>query len=308
MHFNINNEDQLSSIFKAIKLGTEGVIKVSRSNLVRFILVLLFVLSLAGYLYYQNNAIETTYYNLTNENVPEEFAGYKIVQFSDLHNKDFGDRLLDKVIEEEPDIIVVTGDLIDRNRTDIPLAIEVMEDMLEIAPVYFVSGNHEVSSGLYEDLNELLLSIGVINLDEDYDLIEIEGSKIGLVGIEDPLLLTFEEIEEVGSSELIIERRIQNLISKTEADYTILLSHRAELMNVYVQSGVDLALTGHAHGGQVRLPFINGLYAPTQGFLPEYTSGLYKDNQTSMIVSRGLGNSVFPLRINNRPELVVIKF
>ncbi|MCC5896094.1 MAG: metallophosphoesterase [Alkalibacterium sp.] len=277
-----------------------------RKRLINIISVALFVISIAGYLIWQNNAIQLSYFNYADSALPEPFHGFKVVQVSDLHNKDFGHQLINKVTDERPDIIVVTGDVIDRNRTDVPTAIKAMEKMVEIAPVYFVSGNHEVTSGEFEVLQSEMAKIGVVDLDNSHENLEINGSEIGLIGMEDPLLLLYDDIERVGSSERLLQSNIEKLVEESGADFTLLLSHRAELMEIYSETSVNMVLTGHAHGGQIRIPFVNGVYAPSQGFLPEYTSGLYQKNSTTMIVSRGLGNSIFPLRINNRPELVIL--
>lgn len=271
------------------------------------LVVLAFVIILVStYLVWQNNAIEVSTYTFSESTVPQAFDGFKIVQVSDLHNKDFGNQLNSKVSEENPDLIVVTGDVIDRNRTDIPTAVEAMEDLVEMAPVYFVSGNHEVASGEYDTLKDEMDRIGVINLDNAIDTVTIDEAEIGLIGIKDPLLLLLDDVEEAGSGEALIQRTIEQLTEETGTEFNVLLSHRAELMDVYAETTVDITLTGHAHGGQIRLPFIDGLFAPSQGFLPEYTNGIYEKNGSQMVVSRGLGNSIFPLRINNRPEIVVV--
>lgn len=271
-----------------------------------FVLSLFLVLGFLIYGYYQNNAIDISYYDISDDRIPASFNDFKIVQVSDLHTKDFKGDLHDKISDQNPDIIVITGDLIDRNRIDLDFAVQAVEEMIDIAPVYYVSGNHEIASGEYENLSQELNSIGVRNLDNDYDTLEEEGDTIGLVGLEDPLLLTQDEIEETGTAEKVIEETLTTLIEESGTDYTVLLSHRAELMEIYASTPIDIALTGHAHGGQIRLPFIEGLYSPSQGFFPKYTSGLYEENGTQMIVSRGLGNSIFPFRINNRPDLVVL--
>lgn len=270
------------------------------------VLMLLLSIGFIIYGYNQNNAIEISYYSISDESIPDSFHDYKIVQVSDLHTKDFNGTLHEKIRAEEPDIIAITGDLIDRNRTDLDFAVQAVEEMLDIAPVYFVSGNHEIASGEYENLSNELEKVGVRNLDNDFEVIEKEGEFLGLIGLEDPLLLTYEEVEESGAGEKVIEENLNSLIEETGTDYTVLLSHRAELMEIYASTPINIALTGHAHGGQIRLPFIEGLFSPSQGFFPNYTSGVYEENGTQMIVSRGLGNSIFPVRINNRPDLVVV--
>lgn len=277
-----------------------------RKKLIKVVIILFLIILTASYLVWQNNAIEVSYFNHSDPAIPVAFNGYTVAQVSDLHNKDFGDQLIDKVADVEPDVIVVTGDVIDRNRTDIPVAIKAMEDLMEIAQVYFITGNHEIASGVYSDLQIEMSRIGIINLDNATERLEINGTAIGLIGIEDPLFLLLDDVEEAGSPEILIQNTIDELLEEVDTEFNILLSHRAELMAIYRETDVDLVFTGHAHGGQIRLPLVEGVFAPSQGFLPDYTSGVYNQNETTMIVSRGLGNSVFPLRINNRPELVVV--
>ncbi|GEK89442.1 hypothetical protein SAMN04488100_11216 [Alkalibacterium putridalgicola] len=270
-------------------------------------LLLILILGTAYYLYWGNNAIETTHYEYSNEAIPASFDSYRIVQVSDLHNKDFHGELIDQIKDQDPNLILVTGDVIDSNRTDLAKAEEFLRQAVSLAPVYFVSGNHEVASNKYPELEDILGKIGVKNLDDETAVIEADGDVLSLVGLSDPLTLMAEEIEEVGERDTVLLENLTELYSGQDTEFSILLSHRAELMDLYVETESDLVLSGHAHGGQIRLPFIEGLYAPSQGFFPEYTSGRYEESGTTMIVSRGLGNSLFPLRVFNRPELVVIE-
>ena len=271
------------------------------------LIVLLSILAVGVYLYWGNTAVQTSHYTYSNEKIPESFDDYKVVQVSDLHNTSFDGDLISKIRNEEPDIIVVTGDIIDRNRTDLGVAQDFLEQVIALAPVYFVSGNHEVASGKYPELQEILDEVGVTNLDNDNEVLTKGDEEINLLGLADPLTIFYEEIDEEGSEELVIKRNLTEVSEDTsDTALNLLLSHRAELMEIYADSDVDLALTGHAHGGQIRLPIIGGLFSPSQGFFPKYTTGEYVENDTTMIVSRGLGNSIFPLRVFNRPELVVI--
>lgn len=271
------------------------------------LIVLLSILAVGVYLYWGNTAVQTSHFTYSNEKIPESFDDYKVVQVSDLHNTSFDGDLISKIRNEEPDIIVVTGDIIDRNRTDLGVAQDFLEQVIALAPVYFVSGNHEVASGKYPELQEILDEVGVTNLDNDNEVLTKGDEEINLLGLADPLTIFYEEIDEEGSEELVIKRNLTEVSEDTsDTAFNLLLSHRAELMEIYADSDVDLALTGHAHGGQIRLPIIGGLFSPSQGFFPKYTTGEYVENDTTMIVSRGLGNSIFPLRVFNRPELVVI--
>ncbi|MDD4842829.1 MAG: metallophosphoesterase [Anaerotignum sp.] len=252
---------------------------------------------LAGFLYWQNNGLMLT--QLTySQNVPEGFDGYKILQVSDLHNKSFGqnqERLLNKIRTAEPDIIVITGDLIDRNRTDLEVAMTFVEGAVTLAPVYYVSGNHEHQSGCFDELAEKLTSAGVIVLENGKSMVERNGDTIEILGLADKRVNPY------------YAQVLSTLIKGgNEASFRVLLSHRPELFETYVESGVNLAFTGHAHGGQIRLPLIGGIFAPNQGFFPAYTSGIYEEENTAMVVSRGLGGSSFPFRIFNRPEVVMV--
>jgi len=272
----------------------------------KMIIPFMILLLAAGYLYWGNNAIETTRYTYSNEGIPQSFDGYTVVQVSDLHNKEFGRELVDKIEAEDPDIIVVTGDLIDRNRTDLTVAQTFLEQANELAPVYFVSGNHEVASGKYPEVQDILDETGTVNLDNASQVLFEDDEQISLHGMADPLTILYDEVEEEGSGEEVMLNELNRLENESSSDFNLLLSHRAELFDLYEESGMDLVFTGHAHGGQIRLPVVGGLYAPTQGFFPEYTLGEYTNGDTTMIVSRGLGNSIFPLRVFNRPELVVM--
>lgn len=254
-------------------------------------------LCLAGFLYWQNNGLILTQTTYTKK-VPKGFDGYKILQVSDLQNKCFGqnqERILEKIRNAAPDIIVITGDLIDRNRTNLDTAMTFVEGAVNIAPVYYVSGNHEHQSGYFEELAEELTEAGVTVLQNGKSVLQKNGDMIELIGLADKRVNPY--YQEV----------LATLLKGSEEDaFQILLSHRPELFEAYVASGVNLAFTGHAHGGQIRLPFIGGIFAPNQGFFPVYTSGVYEKKNTAMVVSRGLGNSTFPFRIFNRPELVMI--
>ena len=144
---------------------------------------------------------------------------------------------------------------------------------------------------------------GVNILEDEKITIEYAGATMQLLGLNDPNFTTAHDTYEKTA---MINAKLKNMLGESNK-YTILLSHRPELFGLYVENNIDLVLSGHAHGGQVRLPFFGGLVAPNQGFFPKYFEGVYEKKQTKMIVSRGLGNSIFPLRVNNRPELVIVE-
>lgn len=257
------------------------------------------------YLYSQNTNLKETELLVKNDKLPKSFNGYKIAHISDFHNTN-SKRIKTKIIEvlnkNKPDIIVITGDLIDSRRTNVVNAKEFLKSIVSIATVYYVLGNHE--SRLYdvENLIDVAQSVGANVLRNVSVKLEKQGEKIELLGIDDaafcaPLENNYEITHKTN--------HMLETLKKDNNNFKILLVHRPELFEIYSKYNFDLVLTGHAHGGQIRLPLIGGLIAPGQGLFPKYTNGLYKLNNTQMIVSRGIGNSKFPFRINNRPEIII---
>lgn len=251
-----------------------------------------------------NTALEVNEYEITSDRIPEAFSGFRIAQVSDLHNAEFGENnsmLIELLAQTDPDIIVLTGDLIDSRHTDIEIALDFAQQAIKIAPVYYVSGNHEARVREYADLKMGLVDAGVIVLENQQVQIAQEGERITLLGLDDP---SFREDYLFGDAESVTWQAITDLQNEFDG-YTVLLSHRPELFDLYVETGMDLVFSGHTHGGQFRLPFVGGLVAPNQGFFPEYDAGQFAEDNTTMIVSRGVGNSIIPIRFNNRPEIVV---
>ena len=252
-----------------------------------------------------NAALKMNTYTISSRELPDAFDGYRIAQVSDLHNAEFGggnQRLLDMLREAEPDMIAITGDLIDSRKTNLAVAMAFAEKAVRIAPCYYVSGNHEARVSEYLELKAGLEAAGVTVLDDARVEIEIFGKIITVIGVNDPSF----HAGYLTSDAAVMDRKLSELSSE-DAGFTILLSHRPELFDTYVAHDMDLVLTGHAHGGQFRLPLIGGLIAPNQGLFPKYDDGLYSEGNTNMIVSRGLGNSIIPFRFNNRPEVVLLE-
>lgn len=291
---------------KKTQNGSPTSCQTSRSFHLRRCAVLLIVLLLALLLYRGNTKVILTQYDLTLTNLPTEFDGFTVAHLSDLHNARFGvgqERLLSRVREADADVIVITGDMIDSRHTDVPLAVETLRLISEIAPVYLVSGNHEAripepSKELYAQAAE----VGVMVLRNETVTLERSGDRVRLAGIDD--LGFFVSTYGAQDGQRQFKTQLAELTDGNDA--TILLTHRPELYEWYAEAGADLVLAGHAHGGQMRLPWIGGLIAPGQGFLPKYTSGVHWFQNTQMVISRGLGNSVIPLRINNPPEVVAV--
>ncbi len=262
------------------------------------------VILVSAWIIYGNTAITVSRYTVKNQKIPESFTGFTIAQVSDLHNEEFGknnNRLLEKIRNENPDIIVITGDIIDCHRTDIDVSIDFVEEAVKIAPTYYITGNHEAITEEFEDFLTAAKKAGMIYLDNKTQSIDKNGDTINLTGIDDPFFLTTYISESV---QISINKALDNLLP--EEGYNILLAHRPNYFDLYIIHEPDLVLSGHVHGGQFRLPFIGGLYAPDQGIFPEYDAGHYSSSNTDMIISRGLGNSRFPFRLNNTPELVVV--
>lgn len=256
----------------------------------------------------QNKALGITHMNVNSSDIPAAFSGFKIAQISDLHNDEFGEgnkKLFEKIRKCEADIIVVTGDVIDSRRTDVDVTVSFFKEAVKIAPIYYVNGNHESRISEYEYLKEEIKKIGVVVLENEAVNIGKDGESITLIGINDPAFDMGGEYFDKNDSEMNMAENINTL--KGEG-YNILLSHRPEYFDLYVSCDVDLVFTGHAHGGQFRIPFVGGLIAPGQGLFPEYDSGMYSEGNTHMIVSRGIGRSVIPLRINNSPEIILAEF
>lgn len=251
--------------------------------------LILFLWSLWG-----NTALAVTEYRVCDMEIPAAFDGFQIAQVSDLHNTEFGrnnEKLLSLLRESQPDLIAITGDLVDSRRTDLEVSIAFAQEAVKIAPTYYVPGNHEARIPKeYAILKEALSAAGVVVLESESLLLEKENAAITLTGLMDPDFIDPAAV----------------LPQLTSNHYQIVLSHRPELLELYAEYGLDLVFTGHAHGGQFRLPLIGGLFAPHQGIFPKYDSGVFTQEDTSMVVSRGLGNSLFPLRFNNRPELILV--
>lgn len=251
----------------------------------------------AAYLVFENEALTLTKYEFSSTRLPKEFDGFKIVHLSDVHGKSFGrdnSRLLALVSGENPDIIVISGDLIDGRRIgkETETALDLAERLASVAPTYFVTGNHEekLPDALYREIMTRLGGLGVTLLDGRAKKIERGGSALNLCGVFDSGYFDKNAAEALVSPEA----------------FNILLCHRPQFAAEFASAGFDLAFSGHAHGGQARLPFVGGLIAPDQLFFPDYYEGVYRFGGRATIVSRGIGNSLIPFRVNNRPEVVSV--
>lgn len=276
-----------------------------------------------------NQQVYITTYEITDEEIPEAFDGYRIVQVTDVHSirsQEQADMLFDKIVAERPDAVALTGDLLDStyytqenaalkagesNKMAGQDTVDFIARLTEHYYVYFVYGNHEMV--LLDDIDNnpfklAMEEIGVIFLNNDGVKISKDDESIYMLGIQDPATLYKDsDYAEYSTHPERINAMMNNVIALQEEElYTVLLSHRPEYFNDYVNYNVDLVLTGHAHGGQIRLPGVGGLYAPGQGWFPEYTEGLYMAGETAMIVGRGIGDSTELPRVFNPPEISTI--
>lgn len=269
-----------------------------------FLCLALLLLFLIVWTIWGNTALTVTEYTVTSGKLPLTFSGFRIAQVSDLHNAQFGtdnQALLSALRQTDPDIILFTGDLVDSRSTDIDAAVLFAAQAASIAPCYYAPGNHEARLSEYSKIIKQLEKHGVTVLENRLSLIERDGDYISLLGICDP---SFYEDYLFGDAAAVTQALLLD-IPRDHSLFTVLLAHRPECFAEYVSGGIDLVFSGHAHGGQFRLPFVGGLFAPNQGFFPKYDAGLFAEENTTMIVSRGIGNSIFPFRFNNRPEIVV---
>lgn len=266
----------------------------------RYLLMIFLLLAIiSSAIFYGNNTIDISTYTLTSKKMIKD--NVKIIQISDLHCKSFGKAqqiLLAQIENISPDIIVITGDLIDgrTNPKNYNNSFILVNELADKYPIYYVTGNHEYYADYAEEIKEKLSSLGVIVLDNSSSHTSIKNTSFNIWGIDDNYSY---------SSESILKDLTSNI---KESDINILLAHRPEYFNQYSSYDFDFIFSGHAHGGQFRIPFMHkGIAAPGQGIFPELTEGYHTLNNSTMIISRGLGNSIFPFRLFNHPELVVLE-
>lgn len=278
---------------------------VKKKKIIVLAVVAVILLAVVIWTAWDNTALELNRYTILSDRLPEAFDGYRIAHVSDLHNTEMGKdnkKLITMLRESKPDIICITGDIIDSRHTDIEIAMRFVKAAMEIAPCYYVTGNHEARVSEYDELKTGMEAVGVVILEDEKTEVGLVNSAITLIGVNDP---SYQTDYLFGDAETVMLEKLSELHSD-EDGFTVLLSHRPELFEVYADNNMDLVLSGHAHGGQFRLPFVGGLVAPNQDLFPKYDAGLYTEENTNMIVSRGIGNSILPFRFNNRPEVILI--
>ncbi len=286
-------------------MGQRFIQKLRQPKQVAGLLVLL--LGVAVFFHWQNNSLQTERFQCVSAKIPAAFDGFVVVCVADLHEKEFGPnnrRLFAAIRDAKPDAIAISGDLLVDPPLNVEFARRFIADAAKIAPVYYVSGNHEANAPTQTEYLPFLTALekaGATVLDGEKIELKRDAVSIVVAGVADPLLEL--KTDDRLTSERIVAEKLRRVFP--DERFALLVSHRPELAELYAKFGVDLALTGHAHGGQIRLPFVGGLLAPNQGIFPRYDAGAYRIGESTTIVSRGLGPSVFPTRLFNRPHLVV---
>ena len=266
---------------------------------------------------YETDSLEITKYEIENEKIPKEFDNFKIVQISDLHNKSFGKgnkRLLEKIDSQNPDIVVITGDLVEGDNKNFDVALNLIDELLKKYKVYHIIGNHEQKSlikkhkELYKTYFDKLYKKNIVNLDNEKIRIKKDGKYINIYGLIIPLEYYPYFFKNYENKNMKLEQDfINNKLGEINRDeYNILLAHTPFFFEDYEKYGVDLVLSGHVHGGIIRLPKVGGLLSPNREFFPKYDFGKYIKNNTTMLLSKGLGGSKVLIRFACKPEIVSI--
>lgn len=275
------------------------------------------VLGGAAFYKYETDTLEVTSYEIENSKIPKEFNDFKIVQISDLHNKSFGKdnkKLLKQIDSQNPDIIVITGDLVEGDNKNFNVALSLLDDLLKKYKVYHIIGNHEQKSlqKKYRELYKLyfkeLENKPIVNLNNEKVCIKKEEKHINLYGLIIPLEYYPYFFKNYKNKNMKLEKNFieTSLGSLNKDDYNILLAHNPFFFEDYEKYGVDLILAGHVHGGIIRLPMIGGVLSPNREFFPKYDFGKYEINNTTMLLSKGLGGSKVLVRFACKPEIVSI--
>jgi len=275
-----------------------------------FVIILLFVIIIS---FIENHIIKITSYVIDDKRIPKAFDGFVIVHLTDLHNTTFGndnEKLLEKVRNLSPDIIVVTGDmLVGRKNANVTIAANVLNELTKIAPTYFSMGNHELRISRYLDtygnmwdsfLKQLLPEVNL--LFDKKAVVSRKDSHINLFGVTLNTKL-YTRLKDIRMPKKHLSKRFGTC---NDEEYNIFLAHNPEYFKDYAAWGANLTFAGHVHGGIVRIPFLGGVISPKLKLFPEYDKGLFEHSNKYMVLSGGLGNHTFKIRINNLPEIVKV--
>jgi predicted MPP superfamily phosphohydrolase len=280
-----------------------------------FILLVLLV-AIVGTVYVSNQFIITSEYELAYSKLPASFDGYKILQLSDLHSKDFDDgnhKLLKKIREQNPDMIVLTGDMVNSTDLDFSVFLSLAGSLSADYEVYFIVGNHEqsLSESSLKYLHAQLAEMGIRVLDNEKAIIDRGDDSVELYGLWFNLRYysdrTNDYVQQDAETYYFSVDKLQKILGENDGSrFSILLAHNPLYADTYFKWGADLTFSGHVHGGMIRLPFLGGIYSPERTFFPEYDGGLYTFGEQNLMVSRGIGNGNLGFRFLNSPEIVTV--
>lgn len=273
-----------------------------------FLLIAFFLVEV----YIDSNILEISNFSIKDNKIPDKFSGYKILHLSDLHSKSFGnknDKLVEKINEINPNIIVMTGDMVNCNDTNFDNFFELVKVLSKKYEIYYIVGNHEQNMKKVNKnvITDFLKSNDVKVLDNEKVDLKIDDEKINLFGSWCNLKYYSSNAESKNYvfSKEVMEKIMEDAPINTD-EYNILLAHNPNFIESYADWGADLTLSGHIHGGMVRIPFIGGTFSPDTMFFPKYDNGMYEVSGKKLIVSRGLGRGVRGFRFFNKPEMILI--
>lgn len=267
---------------------------------IRRLLALLALFALAaGFVYWQNFTLQVEPVELLFESLPPQFDGLRVAELSDLHGRSFGKnnvRLLRALQKARPDMICICGDLFDE-KTDLTMLEPLLTGLTDIAPVYYVTGNHEWQVKNLREILQKMRAWGVTVLENEERVLSRGGAEMVVAGVHDPC----GPYDMKTPAALVRELR-----SAQGNDFILMLSHRNDELAMWSQLGVQLVLSGHCHGGVVRLPFVGGVFGTRRELFPEYDAGVYRQDGTTLFVSRGLGYTNVHFRLFNRPHVPIM--
>lgn len=267
---------------------------------IRCLLALLALFALAaGFVYWQNFTLQVEPVELFFESLPPQFDGLRVAELSDLHGRSFGKnnaRLLRALQKARPDMICICGDLFDE-KTDLTMLEPLLTGLTDIAPVYYVTGNHEWQEKNLRKILQKMRAWGVTVLENEGRVLSRGGAEMVVAGVHDPC----GPYDMKTPAALVRELR-----SAQGNDFILMLSHRNDELAMWSQLGVQLVLSGHCHGGVVRLPFVGGVFGTRRELFPEYDAGVYRQDGTTLFVSRGLGYTNVHFRLFNRPHVPIM--
>jgi len=284
-----------------------------------YIIALILILIIAFY-YWENHTLQVTRYELVYDKLPKSFDGYRIVQISDMHGKTFGKGnigLAKRIISLKPDILLITGDMMSSTIIDEGVFFDFLDHFDKACPIYMCLGNHEQiasqltgDSSRYSNFINKIKEKGVILLDNEKITVEKGGDSITISGLTLELYhYSRRDTEHYDENMSLTVSYMETVLGKSPEEFNILIAHNPAYFKEYVAWGADLILSGHIHGGVIRIPFMGGVFSPEKVFFPEYDAGLFESGTSRMIVNRGLGYSKINIRLFNRPEIssIVLK-